>query len=236
MVAIVILISSHQFSANSVRGAAFQYCSNHFLNCLGCWDSGWYLNVAKNGYTFLSSCQDQTAFGFFPLYPMAMRLLGAVIGDQFIAGIIISNLLLFIASFFLFLLSDRICQNKKTAMLSVLILYFFPGSYLLSGVFSESAFICFSVMCFYYFETDDYALCGISGFFLTLTRPFGVLILLPLCLRYMQRNGLQFRLRSLFLLLIPMGILSFFAYCYFMTGDFLFYVHAKQLGWNNNYV
>lgn len=232
LILFAFIIALHYYQAESVKNSAFRYSDNKILNCLGCWDSGWYLNIATNGYSFKSTCNDQTAFGFFPFYPISMKVLGRLTGDNYLAGIILSNLFLFLSSLFLFLLSLRIYQNRNTAMLAVLVLYFFPGSYLLSGIFSESAFMCLSIMCIYFFEADDYFLCGISGFLLTLTRPFGLLILLPLGLRYIFKNGLPFKIPVLYLLLVPMGIISFFAYCYFVTGDFLFYIHSKQTGWD----
>ena len=228
-------IALHKYISYSVKGGNFHYFKNELINCFGCWDSGWYLNVATNGYIKEPMMWGQSNYGFFPFYPWAMRIVAVVVHDPFIAGLIVSNLLLLTGSFFLYMLCIKLYQSKRIAMLAVGLLYFFPGSYLLSGVFSESAFLCFSVMCVYFFETDNYLLCGISGFFLTLTRPFCILILLPLFISYIYRYGIQFRAISILLVLIPLGTISFFAYCYFTTGDFLFYVHAKQIGWHTEY-
>jgi Gpi18-like mannosyltransferase len=228
-------IALHYYDALAVNGSNFQYCKSKLLNCLGNWDSGWYLSVVKNGYVTDTINGGQSNYGFFPFYPMAIKMLGLVIHNDFAAGIIISNILLLVSSIFLFLLSLNIYQNRSIALLTVGVLFFFPGSYLLSGVYSESAFICFSIMSIYFFEKGDYALSGISGFFLTLTRPFGVLILLPLFLRYISKYGIDFKPRVLYLILIPSGMFSFFVYCYLTTGDFLFYIHAKESGWGTKY-
>lgn len=228
-------VALNHFGNYSVRGNCFSYCHHKLLNSLGSWDTGWYINVARNGYIKEAFSWDQSNYGFFPFYPMAMRAVALVVHDPFIAGLVVSNFLLLAGSVFLYLLCLKLYRSNVTATLAVLLLYFFPGSYLLSGVFSESAFICFSLMCVYFFEVDNYLLSGISGFFLTLTRPFGLLIVLPFFLAYVVKNGVNFRAKSLFLILIPMGMFSFFAYCYFTTGDFLFYVHAKQIGWHTEY-
>ena len=200
LVLVSFIIALHYYSSYSLRGTNFQYCKSWLLNYLSCWDSGWYLDIAKNGYVFNDLSQGQSNYGFFPFYPIAMRILGQVVHNDLIAGIIISNVFLFLSSLFLFLLSYNIYKNRKTAFITVLVLFFFPGSYLLSGVFSESAFICFSIMCIYFFKTDNYFLCGLSGFFLSLTRPFGIMILLPLSLMYIFRHGLEFRSKILYLI------------------------------------
>jgi hypothetical protein len=232
---LAFFIALHHYDAYAVNGGNFQYCKSKLLNCLGNWDSGWYLNVAKNGYVSDTINGGQSNYGFFPFYPVAIKLLGLLIHNNFVAGIIISNLLLLISSMYLFLLSLNFYQNRSIALMAVGILFFFPGSYLLSGVYSESAFICFSIMSIYFFEKRDYALCGISGFFLTLTRPFGVLILVPLFLRYVSKYGIDFKPKVIYLALIPLGMFSFFTYCYLTTGDFLLYVHAKETGWGTKY-
>jgi len=228
-------IALHRYACYSVKGENFQYFGNKLLNSFGCWDSGWYINVAVNGYIKDPAAWGQSNYGFFPFYPMAMKAVALLVHDPFIAGIIVSNVLLLVGSFYLYLLCVKLYNNKLTAILAVATLYFFPGSYLLSGVFSESSFICFSIMCIYFFEKENYVLSGISGFLLTLTRPFGLLILLPLGLAYVVKHGLNFNAKSFYLILIPAGMLTFFAYCYFTTGDFLFYVHAKQIGWHTEY-
>lgn len=48
------------------------------------WDSGWYIPIAKNGYSF-----ENTAF--FPLYPFLIRLISMLGGDIWKKGLWISN-------------------------------------------------------------------------------------------------------------------------------------------------
>jgi hypothetical protein len=233
LILLCFIFAIHNFKALEVKSQGYQYSNNKVLNCLGCWDSGWYLYVANCGYD-KGTVPGNSNYGFFPLYPATMKLAGIPFNNNFIGGIISANGFLLLASFFIYLLCLEVYRNKKTAMIAVIVLCFFPGSYLLSGAFSEAPFICFSLMCIYFFERKGYGLSGLSGFLLSLTRPFGVLILVPLMLRYVFINGLKFRAKALYLLLIPVGIIGFFLFCYFTTGDLLKYVHDKQIMWHTS--
>ena len=86
MLAIIGLLS-HKLSGSDPEG----FTGYSWLNLWGHWDTGWYLNIAQNGYTAKLIAQ-QTNIVFFPLYPLLMRFLGFFTGNYYVAGIIISNL------------------------------------------------------------------------------------------------------------------------------------------------
>ena len=65
--------------------APFGYFGNLLVAPFARWDSVWYLAIAQGGYDHQPA---RTAF--FPLYPLAMRGLGTVIGSDLIAGVLIS--------------------------------------------------------------------------------------------------------------------------------------------------
>ena len=37
------------------------------------WDSFWYINIAREGYSIVSQFKDQKNIAFFPLYPLFIR-------------------------------------------------------------------------------------------------------------------------------------------------------------------
>lgn len=210
----------------------WHYSENRFWDLFGYWDTGWYLYVANSGYEYVPLGQGQSNYGFFPLYPMLMNLFSYLIGgNTYFGGILASNVLLLVAAAYLYQLALHY-YDKRSAMFAVVALFVFPGSYLFSGVFSESAFLCFSIACLYHFEKGEYLPSGIAGFLLALTRPFGVLILLPLALSFIIKKNIRIKWSYLWLGLIPLGTFLFFMYCYKTTGDFWFYVHCKEQGWD----
>lgn len=208
------------------------YSKHLWLDIWGVWDSGWYLSIAKNWYpAYLKA--GYSNYGFFPLYPLLIRILGIIIGNNYISGIIISNICLIVACIFLYRLV-KLYSNNDTALKSVKYLFLFPSAFILSGVFSESLFLVLLIMCFYYAKKEKWLLVGITGFFLSLTRSIGIFIIFPILYEYFKTKN--FKLKNIrkdifFLLLIPLGPFIFASYSYYLTGNFFAHVYAKHTGW-----
>ena len=220
------------------------WTNNVWLDIWGVWDTGWYLDISQNGYT-ASPPDELISFKnnvvFFPLYPLLMRFLGSITGDHYIAGVIISNFSLIVACIYLYKLV-RLDSGEDSAFRAVKYLLLFPISFILSGVFTESLYLALTLMCFYYARTGKWQLAGIFGFFLSLTRSIGVLIILPLLYEGMmslfkEKRALKsFKeqkrriLPLLYLSLIPLGTISYMAFNFYLNGDFLAFVHG-QTAW-----
>jgi len=218
------------------------YSKHLWLDIWGVWDTGWYLDIAYNGYSATirsnEATLNQANYAFFPLYPLTMKILGSwLLGkDYYLAGILISNISLIISSIFLYKLV-LLESDDETASKSVKYLYLFPTAFILSGVFTESLFLALTIICFYYAAKRNWLAVGISGFFMALTRYIGVFVLLPLLYEYLKARDFKFRnikADILFLLLIPLGLSVFFYYCYYLTGDFFAYIHIESSGWGHS--
>lgn len=218
-------------------GKQFIWSQQTWLDLWGVWDSFWYMDIAENGYSevgrnFLSP--DQANYAFFPLYPLLMRFLGTVLGNRYyLAGVIISNICIIVSSILLYKLV-QLDSDEKTALQSVKYLFLFPTAFIFSGVFTESLYLCLVLLCFYLARTKKWMLVGIAGFFLALTRSLGVLMIVPLTYEYLKEKKFrlnQVRLNSLFLLFIPLGLLVFAVYNFFLAGDFLAFKDI-QAAWN----
>ncbi len=93
----IIGVSSRTFFfPYTSRWYEWNYSNRPWLDIWSVWDSGWYLDIAQNGYSekLLSdlpkkTCCQQANIGFFPLYPFLMRLLGFLVGDIYLSGLII---------------------------------------------------------------------------------------------------------------------------------------------------
>lgn len=217
-------------------GKQFSWSRYQWLDLWGVWDSFWYMDIAQNGYSTVGSIPsspNQTSFPFFPLYPMLMKLLGGITGGEyFLAGIFVSNVSLLVACYLLYKLVEQE-SDRKTARLSVKYLFLFPISFIFSGVFTESLYLCLTLLCFYLAQRRNWWLAGVAGGLLSATRTLGVLIVMPLLFQYLRSidfNAKRIRLNSLFLLLVPLGLLAFSLYSYRVTGDFL-YFKTNQAAW-----
>jgi hypothetical protein len=206
-----------------------------WLGVWGMWDSAWYLDIARNWYSPEIKTDiwhyNQANYGFFPLYPVLIRLLGLIIGDFFIAGLIISNACLIIAAVLLYRLV-RLEDDKETASRTIKYLFLFPSAFMLSAVLTESLSLTLILASFYLAKKGRWLQASTCGFLLALTKPYGLLIMLPLLYEYFKTNTLK--LQAAYILLIPCGLLLFMSFTYALTGDFLAYVHIKESGWGHH--
>jgi hypothetical protein len=174
-----------------------------------------------------------------------MRFLGLVTGNYYLAGLIISNFCLIVSCVYLYRLA-RLDYDEDTSIKSIKYLLLFPVSFILSGVFTESLYLALTLMCFYYARTGKWHLAGIIGFFLSLTRSIGVLVVLPLLyeglMPLLKENGNLKNLKNsrnkilplFYLSLVPLGTISFMIFSYHLTGDFMAFAHS-QVMWQRHF-
>lgn len=150
------------------------------------WDAEWYLLIAEHGYRSAQllpdggvAYADGDATGFFPLYPLLIRG-GMLLGlSPLLAGLLISNLALLAAMRSLRELV-RADLGEETADRSLWILLTFPTSLFLSAVYAESLMLAFLLGAIRLARRDRPFGAGILGALCALSRPTGVLVLIPL--------------------------------------------------------
>lgn len=202
------------------------YSSEVWLQIWGTWDTGYFLATAQNGYSAGGEvCR-------FPLYPLAIRAMAFLVGDYFLAAVIVSNLALIAACIILYRLMalEGTVASARNACKYLLL---FPSSCILSGAFSESLFLSLMLGSFYYARKRSWLAAGLLGLCAALTRSIGCLIVIPLFYEYMRSR--DFRLRAikldvLSLVLVPAGTVLFFAYLYVLTGSVFAYVESATTG------
>lgn len=215
------------------------FSNNVLLDIWGAWDSGYYLDIANNGYSTkvgkTEMTLNQSNYVFFPLYPMLIRLFSLISINAYVAGIIISNLAFLISAFFLYKIV-KIDNEDEVAFMSVKYLFFFPVAFIFSGVFSESLFLMLFLVSYYYAIKNKWLISSVSGGLLALTRPVGVLLFPILFFVYLKNKKYIFkkiRFDIFYLLLIPIGLVIFLFYLNYLTGDIFNYIKVQQLGWGH---
>ena len=198
---------------------------NSFLNVWCKWDAQWYLEIATNGYAF-----DPNSYAFFPLYPLCIRFLSSIFGNPELMGLIISNISLLVAVYFLYKLielkwSDLLAKN------TILLLILFPTAFFFSAIYTESLFLALVVLSFYFAEKKNYMAAGIFGMFASATRLIGLIMVPCLLVKYLFER--KWKLKKLdynvvYMLIIPIGLLVYMLYLYLSTGDPLAFIHAQS--------
>jgi dolichyl-phosphate-mannose-protein mannosyltransferase len=136
------------------------------------------------------------------------------------SGIPLSSLFFLLAMVLLYrLLAPDV--GHRAAFLTVVIMTVFPASYYAVRPGPEALFLLLSIGAFLCARNGDWLATGVLGALAALTRPFGVLLIIPLAYmayRQTRRNG-RFDTTILSLTLIPIALVAFMAYLYKLTGN-----------------
>lgn len=209
------------------------------LSVLGQWDADlWYMEVARNGYTF--NTHWPSSVPFFPMFPILMRLVSFIFHDMRIAGFIVPHVCLLIAGLCLHALVRADYADPRVSRVAVTFLMFNPAAFFLSHAYSESTFLMFAI---------SSLLCAIKGRWLpacllalclSASRNVGVLMGLPLFIEYLRQHWNQpyrglFRPRILLLGLAPLGLFGYMLFQYLKFNDPIAFVHASVV-WGREFV
>jgi Gpi18-like mannosyltransferase len=203
-----------------------------FAEIFAAWDSGWYFDIARRGYYF--NPDGQSSVAFFPLYPMAMRVIAWPFGDSdrtlWLAGIVISGISFVLALTAVHRLTERVCGSREIARRAVLYMAVFPFSLFFTRVYAESLFLLMSVLAVSSAYGGRWWKAGLWGAAATLTRPNGILVGIPLILLALHAPAPAREMvrRAAALLLVPAALAGYSAYVYLLSGNPLAWLAAQS--------
>jgi hypothetical protein len=150
------------------------------------WDSGWYYRIAQDGYSYVEG--QQSTVVFFPVYPMLMRVAGAVVGSPYLGGILVTAAAgVASAALFFSWVRDRLSPRAAKASLLLFVLY--PYAFFLFGaVYADAVFILSVIGAFVLLERDHPWLAGLVGAVATAGRPMGAVLVVGLAVRAWERR------------------------------------------------
>ena len=138
------------------------------------WDALWYQRIAEHGYAWqIDDLKGQAAAGFFPLYPMLVRLLllAASSLSFFWTATIISNVATFAA---MWLLVTQLVTREEIATRVVAITMLAAGSFYLSIPYTEGLFLLLVVGALLATKHRQYELAGLLAGLSATTRVHGL--------------------------------------------------------------
>lgn len=143
-------------------------------------DSGWYLKISQDGYTYVGNDLIQSPVAFFPLYPLTSRFIATLLGlDHYVGLLIVSNGAILIAMPLAFkLIKDE--YGDHIAFWSLTLLSFFPTALFFSTGYTESLTLLFIIVFFLLLKKEQFILAALCAGFAAATRPAGIVLLLPL--------------------------------------------------------
>ncbi len=161
------------------------------------WDAGWYEAIARFGYAPLG----HQSLRFFPLFSLAGRALGFVTGlGDGDALVMLANASALVATALVFVLVRRESGDEVLARRAVWLLSIVPPAFVLVMGYAEATLLVFSVGCFlairrgagrgHWTGRPGPAWCSAAalGFAAGLTRPLGVLLVVPVVVEAVRRR------------------------------------------------
>lgn len=202
------------------------------------YDSGWYYQIANNGYQFVAGGPSVGVgkpgkIAFFPVYPLLMRyagrLFGGSPGDAYLGGIVVSWTAFVFAMIGIYYLA-RLDVPARRAERAVLLTAIFPFAFFFGVVYTESLFLLCTVAAFYGFRTRRWVWGGLAGAVATATRVNGMLMLPALAwIAWRTASDRRDRLMAIVgLVLVASGVGLYSLYVYSLTGNPLEWVASIQ--------
>jgi hypothetical protein len=201
-----------------------------FLDMWTRWDSWEYEEIARKGYWYDFDFKPRPygTVACFPLYPLAIRALGPVLGgDYVVAGLVVSNACA-IAGLVLLFQWATWWGDRKAAWLAVSAAIAFPAGLFWSALYPQSLFFALSVGSLALMLDGRVAPACLVASAATATR-FEAVALIPALLAILiQRTRGRIGWDALWLLAAPLGLLAYMAYLYRGWGDPVLFlrVHA----------
>ena len=217
------------------------------------WDASWYLNIAQHGYWEIQ------ATGFFPLYPMLIRVATFVLGDthSLTAALLVANLGTLGAFVALGLLAAGEDGSETSAWRAIRVAAAYPLAFFLAAPYTEGLFLAFAAGSLFCARRGAWLWAALWAFLAGLTRPTSIVLILPLLWEFGRQHDWwrmassewwrQGHWRAPLRLLeasavteaaavmgaVPLAIGLFALYCWQRFGDPLIFLRAQRIYWSH---
>ncbi|MDX6514099.1 MAG: hypothetical protein QOE36_3603 [Gaiellaceae bacterium] len=202
---------------------AWMHDSGSVFDVWARWDSSWFLEIARWGYTHA----DHSA-AFYPLYPGLVGGLGRVFFGHYVAAGVAISLVCALGAF---ILLERLAERHlgaEGARRAVLYLALFPMALFLQAVYSESLCLLLCLAAFLLAERDRFLPAALCTGLALLTRPNALAVVPALAILAWQSRD---RLRSLAsLVVIPLVFAAYPLVLWQQKGSAWEFLHTELRG------
>jgi hypothetical protein len=187
-------------------------------------DGTHYLAIASDGY------RTPQSWAFFPLYPMAARALGPLVGGAPRAGLILA-LVASLGCCALLYRMTAASQGQGAAARAVALFLAFPTHFFFGAFYTEALFFAFVVSAMMAGANDRWVPAAVSGALAAATRSSGILLVPALAIASLHRRRWRtIDARLAWLALVPAATAAFFGAGFFATGQWAAPL-AAQAAW-----
>ncbi len=218
-----------------------------FLAALNVFDGAWYQGITTGGYTATipPDHYGMANWAFFPLYSYVVRGFIFLTGMEINwAGFLVNLVFQAAALYLVFLYIVQTRGNVFQACFACFLLSLGAYTLYFASYYTESLFLLLFMGALFFLHKRKYLLVGLCGFFLTLTRSTGVVLLAAILVQAIAdycvpknenrtvcgffRTYLRDWKFMLGTCLVPLGIGAFMVFLYARTGDALAFVHIQS--------
>jgi Gpi18-like mannosyltransferase len=185
------------------------------------WDTVWYVSIAHSGYYW-------PAWAFMPSYPSVIWLLNLLpLGGEYASAAVVAALFS-IAGVVVYQRLAETYMTVEDAVTSTVIMVTFPFVLLfLTLSYAESVFLFATVSSWYLHRRGRVAGAALAAAFATLTRPYGILISLPIVFGLLRAKRLGAACLSI---TVPaLALISWAAYCELFAGTVFATLTSQQV-------
>lgn len=219
------------------------------------WDGGNYIGIAAHGYVPMGTA-------FFPLYPLLIRgtagAVSALLGPSSAwlaadpwapSALLVSNAAALVGLVAIAALVLQEGGGRTRLTLTMLTVTTYPVAFYLANAYTESTFLAAAALTLLFSRQGNWVAAGAAAGLGALTRPSGVLLMLPLVWEYGNQHDWwsRARWRSLDLsarlkqaaaaggiaLAAPAGTGSYLLYLWYRFGDPLVFIASENKGWSH---
>lgn len=211
--------------------------SDLIASVFGAWDGNWYLRIVSDGYPHfipdgVTYDMAPARAAFFPAYPTLVRIVDKFLpGGPTTTGVLINIVLgaVFVAIFGYIALQ---LFGAGPARHAVILLCLFPGSFVLSYVYSEALLLAVAAACLWALYRERWLVAGLLAAVGTATRPNG----LALVLACLVASAIAIRSKRAWKSLIsvalaPVGFIGFMIFLRHHTGENLPWFRVQSEAW-----
>jgi hypothetical protein len=198
------------------------------------WDAGWYLAIARGGYSVDLVEPGQANVAFYPLLPLLIRLVHIVVPSWRLAGALVVHAALAGAVLYLDALV-RLDHDRPTARRAVVALLLYPTAIFLTAIYTESLLLLALLGATYHARRGQWWAAGLWGALAGLTKMVGVIALVPIAWEYWRATpwrGASWprRLGQLApLMLVPLGAVAYLGYLWAEFGTYQVYFATQEV-------
>lgn len=218
------------------------------------WDARWFTGIALHGYAYgevaTSMGRYYPAAAFFPLYPLAIRVLTATGLNADAAGTLIANASFLAALYYLYRLI-ALDYPATVAARALWLLALFPTALAFFVPYTESPYLLLAALTFWNLRRHRWLAAGLCGALGALTRQTGIVLLLPYLVEWLvvssqwsavseSSSSGRARITQTFYrlatgdwrlavgaALMPAAVGAHLLYLWRATGDALMFAHAQ---------